>query len=423
MTPNDRPCRPVATDAPAVRTGEPSPRVLMLTDYFWPAKYTGGPVRVLTNTVSALGDRMRFRVLARHADDGPNPAMDALPASRWTRFGRARVMYLPATLKGTLQVARTCIRARGDVIYLNSIFSRPYSMLPLLLKRLGLLRAAAAVVVAPRGEFGEAALAIKPRRKRVYLALARALGLFDGVRFQVTCEGERDDLVRVLGAQAGPTSLVPDLGLLPDGEAGPRVGDEGDGALRIVFLGRIARIKGLADALAALRTVRARVDFDIHGPVSEPDHWRECEAAIGRLPPNVRVRWHGPCDPGEVHALLRRYDLFYCPTHGENFGHAIFESLGNGVPVLISDRTPWTGVADAGAGWAVDPSDHAAQAAAIERLAATPAADRLAARLAARAFARETVERSGAALALHEMLASARVAAPLPRPTSRRVPA
>lgn len=421
MNPTDR-LHPVPAPADAPQHAERRPRVLLLTDFFWPAKFTGGPVRVLTNSVSALGDRVGFRVLAGHADDGPNAEMDALPASRWTRFGRARVMYVPGTARGARLIAQTCMRADGDVIYLNSIFSRPYSMLPLLLNRLGLLRPAA-MVVAPRGEFGAAALRIKPVRKRIYLAIARTLGLFDGVRFQVTCDGERDDLARVLGVRGDGVAIVPDLGLLPEGEAGPREGEAGDGALRVVFLGRIARIKGLADALAALRRVSARVDFDIHGPVSEPDHWRDCEAAIDRLPPNIRVRHHGPCDPGEVHALLRRYDLFFCPTHGENFGHAIFESLANGTPVLISDRTPWTGAMAAGAGWAIDPSDHAAQAAVVERLAATPPAARLAARLAARAFAREAVERSGAAQALFELLASAQAPAGRRDPTPRRVPA
>ena len=29
------------------------------------------------------------------------------------------------------------------------------------------------------------------------------------------------------------------------------------------------------------------------------------------------------------------------PTRGENFGHAIFESLQVGTPVLLSDQTPW----------------------------------------------------------------------------------
>lgn len=39
------------------------------------------------------------------------------------------------------------------------------------------------------------------------------------------------------------------------------------------------------------------------------------------------------------------------PTKGENFGHAIFEALNLGKPVLISDQTPWRNLSAAGAGW------------------------------------------------------------------------
>ena len=45
-----------------------------------------------------------------------------------------------------------------------------------------------------------------------------------------------------------------------------------------------------------------------------------------------------------VHQTLSDYHLFFLPTLGENFGHAIFEALSVGVPVLISDQTPWTDV-------------------------------------------------------------------------------
>ncbi|RMG75161.1 MAG: glycosyl transferase family 1, partial [Bacteroidetes bacterium] len=39
------------------------------------------------------------------------------------------------------------------------------------------------------------------------------------------------------------------------------------------------------------------------------------------------------------------------PTLGENFGHAIFEGLLAGLPVLISDRTPWRGLEAREIGW------------------------------------------------------------------------
>ena len=29
------------------------------------------------------------------------------------------------------------------------------------------------------------------------------------------------------------------------------------------------------------------------------------------------------------------------PTRGENFGHVIFEAISNGLPSMISDKTPW----------------------------------------------------------------------------------
>jgi len=52
-----------------------------------------------------------------------------------------------------------------------------------------------------------------------------------------------------------------------------------------------------------------------------------------------------------VRPTLRKHDLFFFPTLGENFGHVIFESLAAGVPVLVSDQTPWRDLDQRGAGW------------------------------------------------------------------------
>ncbi|HGK1911838.1 TPA: glycosyltransferase, partial [Streptococcus pneumoniae] len=35
---------------------------------------------------------------------------------------------------------------------------------------------------------------------------------------------------------------------------------------------------------------------------------------------------------------------FLFPTKSENYGHVISESLTNGCPVIISDRTPWNDI-------------------------------------------------------------------------------
>jgi glycosyltransferase involved in cell wall biosynthesis len=45
--------------------------------------------------------------------------------------------------------------------------------------------------------------------------------------------------------------------------------------------------------------------------------------------------------------------LFLLPSHSENFGLVIAESLAAGVPALVTDSTPWEGLNQNGAGWCV----------------------------------------------------------------------
>lgn len=45
--------------------------------------------------------------------------------------------------------------------------------------------------------------------------------------------------------------------------------------------------------------------------------------------------------------------LFLLPSHGENFGLSIAEALAHGVPTLVTDTTPWSGLNSTGGGWCV----------------------------------------------------------------------
>jgi glycosyltransferase involved in cell wall biosynthesis len=50
---------------------------------------------------------------------------------------------------------------------------------------------------------------------------------------------------------------------------------------------------------------------------------------------------------------MSAYDFFLLPTKGENFGYAILEAMAAGCPAIVSDRTPWRDLAQAGSGWAL----------------------------------------------------------------------
>lgn len=129
------------------------------------------------------------------------------------------------------------------------------------------------------------------------------------------------------------------------------------GHLRVVFISRVSPMKNLVGALSMLRGVSGEVAFHIYGPLEDLAYWEACKSEINSLPSNVQVEYLGEVEHSRVSRLFSGYDLFLLPTLGENFGHVICEALGAGCPVLISDRTPWRKLSEAGAGWDIPLDD------------------------------------------------------------------
>jgi glycosyltransferase involved in cell wall biosynthesis len=239
--------------------------------------------------------------------------------------------------------------ARPDVLYLNSCFSPAFTILPLVLRRLGRIPRVP-VVVAPRGELSEGALSLKRGKKVAFLRAVRVAGLYRGVLWQASSELEAAEVRRWFGAGAR-VMVAGDLRERPPAPRPPA--PKRPGELRAAFLSRITGKKNLAGALEMLAGVRGEVRFTIYGPAEDAAYWGECQARIAALPPNVRVDYAGPLRPEEVADALAAHHLLLFPTLGENFGHVILEALVAGIPVLTSDRTPWDGLEAAGAGWTV----------------------------------------------------------------------
>jgi glycosyltransferase involved in cell wall biosynthesis len=230
-----------------------------------------------------------------------------------------------------------------DVLYLNSVFST-FTRRILTLRRLGQLDARP-VVVAPRGELSPGPLAMKRGKKRAYLAAARAAGLFRGVTWQATSEMERGEIVDAFpGARV---EVVPNP-TAPGADVSPP--EKAPGSARFVFLSRISEKKNLFDAVRAMEGASGDVVLDVYGNIEDAEYWERCRRAADDLPAGVRVEYGGKLPFEAVDETLARYHFFILPTRGENFGHAVVEAMRAGLPVLISDRTPWRGLEAAKAG-------------------------------------------------------------------------
>ncbi|NPV81351.1 MAG: glycosyltransferase [Firmicutes bacterium] len=213
------------------------------------------------------------------------------------------------------------------------------------------------VVLAPRGEFSQGALSLKGIKKRLYISLAKSLGLYSGIMWQASSEYEMGDILSIFGTKATKervsVQIAPDLPPLPPQDSELLGGRpiKQVGSARIVFLSRIARMKNLDFAIESLMKVKGKVGFDIYGPIEDQSYWEECQNLIRLLPDNIQASYCGIVPPDRVPEIFPRYHLFLFPTRGENFGHVILEALNAGCPVLTSDQTPWNNLTAKKAGW------------------------------------------------------------------------
>lgn len=144
--------------------------------------------------------------------------------------------------------------------------------------------------------------------------------------------------------------------------------------LRLLFVGRVIRTKGVRDAVravAAAREVVAR--FDV---VGDGDDRTACEQLADELGVADLVGFHGRVPHAEVGRFYADADVFLFPSYREPGGIAVTEAMSWGLPVIVCARGGPASTVDEQTGIrvpALDPGQYAGDlAAAVRRLAADP---------------------------------------------------
>ena len=322
-------------------------RVLVFIPFYLPFVKGGGPTISVSNMVAALSESHEFLIVTGDRDLGDDNPAESLTREEWVRCGNALVLRLPSSKLGLRRVIQIIREVGPDAVYVNSVFSFRYSVLPALAMRF-LGDRPPQLIIAPRGELYPGALAIKRVRKSSYLQLARLLGVYRRVRWHATSSAELGQIIQHFG---GGTEIVeaPNLGTPPPAAVALSP-EKLAGSLRLVFLSRITEKKGLFEAVSCLQYVSGSVHFDICGPVESEAYWRRCREVMSALPPSVTVRYLGTVPHAQVPERLLAAHVFILPTKGENYGHVIAEALSLGRPVITSRDTPWVELIGRGAG-------------------------------------------------------------------------
>jgi len=340
-------------------------RILVFSSAYLPGFRAGGPIQSIANLVEGLCDEFDFYIVTSDRDLGDEQAYCDIEYNRWVSVGKAKVRYLMPKDRSALRIKRLMEEVNCDVIYLNGLWHGAFTILPLLVNRFWVGHKP--VVQAVRGMLGDAVMNGNCLKKKLCLRFFyRLLGFNNRTIYQCSSDQEADEVRKYLGqsAQTGVAPNVPGRNVVSE-----PVRSKTDGVLRMVFLSRIAPKKNLDGALKCLLRVRRNIEYHIYGTAEDMSYWRECQELIKQMPEHVRVVFHGSLKPGDMLDELSQYDCFFLPTHHENFGHVIHEALRAGLPVLLSDKTPWHDVETNGCGWEFSDDDYEGFAGRIDELA------------------------------------------------------
>lgn len=318
------------------------PKIVVFIDWYVPAYKAGGPIRSVYNLVETLKEVFDFYVITSTIDiDGEK--LSPIKENEWEYKKGVHILYLSPEAITRKRIKKEVKKIQPFKIYLNSLFSTKFTLLPL-----QLFRDKYSIVVAPRGMLGKESLAIKASKKKVFLALAKALNLYTKVTWHVSSEIERGEVEAVFGKKT-KIKIARNLTLVTDEFTSiPKK----KGVLKMLMVGRVVPIKNVHFFLKELRQLaqEAKVEVVIVGPLEDELYYDECRQLIKGLSSNVKVEFKGGLPPIKVVELYKNYHLLVSTSLNENYGHSIAEALTHGRPILVSNNTPWKKLKELGIG-------------------------------------------------------------------------
>ena len=311
-----------------------------------PSNHALGPAVTIDSFIAAMGGIVDIELITLNMDYSARRRHFDNPVETANRGGY-RATYLTPGLPALRYLFRR-LRRRDCIVLVNCLYDYRLAIPALLFS---LLYPPQLLVHLPHGIFMDIIQSQRRARKYVLNRFLATGFVSRRLMHVVSSDKEREDANRVLGREIH-TIVIPHF-TLPASDASRDRARKRANSLRIVLVGRIAEQKNIVYALERIAEAGVACTLDVFGEIADPEYMRRCSQAMESGGLISRVKFCGRRDQAELLRDLGAYDLMFLPTKGENFGHAIIEAMSAGLPVLISDLTPWSDVAGYGAGWAV----------------------------------------------------------------------
>lgn len=273
-------------------------------------------------------------------------------AGHETVQGNLRIVSFPSSpprrIASSAAMKRHWAEATYEVIHAHGLWLRPLHYAHMAARRLG-----APLVLAPRGMMSGWAWQHHRLRKALANRWVHPGALAEASGWHTTSASESADIAALGFAQ--PTCLAPNGVHLPSADEQTRAA--------VYWRERVSVSPTTRIALFYSRFHQKKRVLELIDLWKElaPPNWLLLMVGIpdGYTVEELRIR--AQRDAGSAGIQIEDgsgtpppyaiADLFLLPTHSENFGLVVAESLAHGVPCLVSDGAPWSSLPNHGTGW------------------------------------------------------------------------
>ncbi len=312
-----------------------SPEILIFSDWFSPGYKAGGPIRSIENIAALLGDRAY--IVTSDRDLGDKDAYSDVLFNQWITWKHgAHVMYITSDQIGDARLEEVMSLRKSSVWYLNSMFSKRFTIAPLRYRKK--MNLANKLILAPRGMLHPNAIKFKRWKKLLFLYVLKKLGWIKNVVWQATSVHEKEYILEYFGKEERVV-LNANIPTFHTFRAEPNWTNSSQ---VWVMLTRFSEEKGVLEGLDwwAKHPFSQQVKMLVVGPHENEEYSKKVEQWVAQHP-DQDVQLLGSLRVDDYYPLLQQAHFLFSPTRGENYGHAIAESLLMGLPVIVADTTPW----------------------------------------------------------------------------------
>ncbi|MCT8341121.1 glycosyltransferase [Flavobacteriaceae bacterium TK19130] len=294
--------------------------IVVVAPYFDPAYKAGGPIKSLKMVCQLFQQQgWEYKVVTRDYDIDGQTLPEANRRSDTEYVRKPRISFYRNAFK------------EADVIWINSLYSLPFGLLPLLALA---SFSGKQVLLSPRGQLLPGAVSYS---KKLYLKLVK-LGLKrskNDITIHYTNEEDIKKSLPIFRSFKHRVFNNPIEGNINDTSTSASLKP-----FTIAFFGRIAPIKNI-EFIISLLTDIPEASFQIHGTAENTSYKESLVQLIREKKLDDRVHFMGAYDKTNFAAKFEGVTVGVIPSFSENFCHVFFEIIEQRKLVVASDGLPW----------------------------------------------------------------------------------